>query len=156
MSPWRWVELKPEIPPKPQASAGWQLPATSSASQPGFGQVPSSSEHKWSIFGFIFFNNHCWVLPVQLLDGDPHADSAVGTHQGWIEPNFFCQGKQGSDFAPHEVSEQGILRLFSRRCHPEAVQLSCPHWTHGKGRDGGIQEQLCSFILGTGLGSQRE
>ncbi|XP_039939396.1 adhesion G-protein coupled receptor D2 isoform X1 [Hirundo rustica] len=38
------------------------------------------------------------------------------------------------------VSKQGILRLFSRRCHPEAVQLSCPHWTHEKGRDGGIQE----------------
>ncbi|XP_033374368.1 adhesion G-protein coupled receptor D2 [Parus major] len=38
------------------------------------------------------------------------------------------------------VSKQGILRLFSRRCHPEAVQLSSPHWTHEKGRNGGIQE----------------
>ncbi|KAM4889864.1 adhesion G protein-coupled receptor D2 [Sylvia borin] len=38
------------------------------------------------------------------------------------------------------VSKQGILRLFSRRCHPEAVQLSCLHWTREKGRDGGVQE----------------
>nr|XP_054502653.1 adhesion G-protein coupled receptor D2 [Agelaius phoeniceus] len=33
------------------------------------------------------------------------------------------------------VSKQGILRLFSRRWHPAAVQLSSPHWTHGKGRN---------------------
>ncbi|XP_054249214.1 adhesion G-protein coupled receptor D2 [Indicator indicator] len=31
------------------------------------------------------------------------------------------------------VSKQGMLRLFSRRCHPEALQLSSPQWTHGQG-----------------------
>ncbi|CAM9664289.1 unnamed protein product [Bubo scandiacus] len=38
------------------------------------------------------------------------------------------------------VSKQGMLRLFSRRCHPEALQLSSPQWTHEQGRNGGIQE----------------
>ncbi|XP_017665419.1 PREDICTED: adhesion G-protein coupled receptor D2 [Lepidothrix coronata] len=38
------------------------------------------------------------------------------------------------------VFKQGILRLFSRRCHPEAVQLSSSQWTHEKGRNGGTQE----------------
>ncbi|XP_040505080.1 adhesion G-protein coupled receptor D2 isoform X8 [Gallus gallus] len=32
------------------------------------------------------------------------------------------------------VSKQGKLRLFSRRCHPEALQLSSPQWTHERGR----------------------
>ncbi|PKK24286.1 adhesion G protein-coupled receptor D2 [Columba livia] len=38
------------------------------------------------------------------------------------------------------VSKQGMLRLFSRRCHPEASQLSSPQWTHERGRNGGIWE----------------
>ncbi|KAM4761434.1 adhesion G protein-coupled receptor D2 [Cyanocitta cristata] len=38
------------------------------------------------------------------------------------------------------VSKHGILRLFSRRCYPEAVQLSSLQWTHEKGRSGGSQE----------------
>ncbi|XP_061867941.1 adhesion G-protein coupled receptor D2 [Colius striatus] len=38
------------------------------------------------------------------------------------------------------VSKQGMLRLFSRRCHPEASQLSCPEWTREQGRSGGSRE----------------
>ncbi|XP_064027121.1 adhesion G-protein coupled receptor D2 [Pogoniulus pusillus] len=38
------------------------------------------------------------------------------------------------------VSKQGMLRLFSRRCHPEALQLSSPQWTHEQGKNGGIWE----------------
>ncbi|XP_027543740.1 adhesion G-protein coupled receptor D2 [Neopelma chrysocephalum] len=38
------------------------------------------------------------------------------------------------------VSKQGILRIFSRRCHPAAVQLSSSQWPHEKGRNGGSQE----------------
>ncbi|XP_041262659.1 adhesion G-protein coupled receptor D2 [Onychostruthus taczanowskii] len=38
------------------------------------------------------------------------------------------------------VSKQGMLRLFSRRCHPEAVQLSSPHWAHEKGTNCATQE----------------
>ncbi|KAM9521992.1 adhesion G protein-coupled receptor D2 isoform 2-T4 [Guaruba guarouba] len=38
------------------------------------------------------------------------------------------------------VSKQGMLRLFSRRCHPEALQLSSLQWTHEQGRNSGIQE----------------
>ncbi|XP_053940549.1 adhesion G-protein coupled receptor D2 isoform X2 [Cuculus canorus] len=38
------------------------------------------------------------------------------------------------------VSKQGMLRLFSRRCHPEALQLSSPEWTHEQGRKGGSLE----------------
>ncbi|XP_075295299.1 adhesion G protein-coupled receptor D2 isoform X1 [Opisthocomus hoazin] len=38
------------------------------------------------------------------------------------------------------VSKQGMLRLFSRRCHPEALQLSSPQWTHERGRNSGTRE----------------
>ncbi|XP_051492961.1 adhesion G-protein coupled receptor D2 isoform X2 [Apus apus] len=38
------------------------------------------------------------------------------------------------------VFKQGMLRLFSRRCHPEALQLSCPQGTHERGRNGGSRE----------------
>ncbi|XP_039586577.1 adhesion G-protein coupled receptor D2 [Passer montanus] len=38
------------------------------------------------------------------------------------------------------VSEQGMLSLLSRRCHPEAVQLSSPHWAQEKGTNGGTQQ----------------
>lgn len=140
MSPWRWAELKPEIPPKPQASAGWQLPATSSASQPGFGQVPNSSEYKWSIIHFIFFNNHCWVLPEQLLDGDPQADSAVRTRQGWSDhlffkhcDIFFCQGKQRFSRFLILLHVKCLSRASSGCFRDDATQKQCsfpPHTGH--------------------------
>lgn len=60
MSPWRWVELKPEIPPKPQTSAQLQCRGAAGQPQPatplaGSGQATSPPGYGYSIFSFIFF-----------------------------------------------------------------------------------------------------